>query len=411
MKALCNVCKIKLNLLELIASLVIILTIFYSQVAHASLPTKDEITNTQPIHSEATSNISDTEDDCIITNADKVVEVPSQAKRIQEAINQIANKGIVIVRPGVYIENITIPTGKKIILQGANRKKTRILSNSNLKPTIVISGGAQVCINGLTIKGGSIGIKVGEFLHKENNEAALGNPAKSLTVKFTDIESADRGLIANAEKITIHKSTIRRNFDLGGYIISPHIEITGTDIISNFGLGLVSLSNAECTPSGTFYTANFENNEIRNNDGPGLTFCGPSDVTVRGCNFADNLEGSIKILEQSSGSTILTSNTIQFTEADDGLWGDGVIAINSPDIEIVGNVIGYNDRAGLYFNNSGGLVAVNVIFNNLLSIALEEGADPIVSESNIIYGNEQNEVTLGAGLEPAPPPEVPDLED
>lgn len=386
------------SLLESFKLLVVVtsfftLEIFCTQISIAKLPLEDNLTS-----------------DCTLSNQSKIISVPNEAKNIQEAINNIPKEGIVLIRGRINRENINIPEEKKIILQGLGAKRTKIFPSSDIKPTISISQGAEACINGLTIRGGRTGIKAGEFLLNDHDEVTLGKPALSVTLKYSNIESNENGLVLNAEKIKINKGKITKNSNSGAYLFSPSIEIIGLDVFSNLGLGLAILSGIECLPLG-FYTANIENVEIWGNDGPGLTFCGPSDVTVRESNFADNLEADIKILGQSSGSTLLTLNNIQFAEADDGLWGDGLIAIDSPNIEVIGNVIGYNDRAGIYFNNSGGEIAANLIFNNVFSIALEEGADPAISESNIIFGNEVNMVSVGLGLEPAPPVEVPDLDD
>ena len=42
-------------------------------------------------------------------------------------------------------------------------------------------------------------------------------------------------------------------------------------------------------------------------------------------------------------------------------------------------------------------------------MALEEGADPMICENNLYEDNERNDVSVGQGLEPAPPVESLDL--
>lgn len=381
-------------ILLLLTLLLLISTIFCAQLAIASLPPQNE-----------------TQDDCLISAQDKIIEVPKQAETIQEAINKITTKGIVLVEPGTFRENIIVPEGKKIILQGAGAKKTRIRPQIISKPTISIGPNAHACINGFTIRGGSTGISAGEFIHNQDDNLSSPKRAALVSLKFTNIESADNGLLLNAEKVILNEGRITRNFNLGAGIFSPDVHISGTDFVSNLGAG-ITLSYApfrpcfvETSPSSSpLYMLSISNIDISDNDGTGLTFCGPSEVLIRDSSFSHNKSANIAIIDQTTGATLLDQSYIEHAIAVDERYGDGLSIFNSPNVNIISSYTVFNERAGIFFSNSGGEVNASFILFNRLSIALESGATPIISDSTLIYGNEQNEIAIGLGLVPAPPP-------
>lgn len=368
------------------------------------------------------SYASISQEECKIDETATVVVVPDQVKSIQEAINRIQKNGIVLLSPGTFKENVTIPSGKKIILQGAGAKKTKILPGNKSTTTISIEQGAEACITGFTVKGGNTGIKAGEFL---KNETILGKPAKLVVVKYTNIDSAENGLILNATKVGITKGKISGNFNFGAYIISPFIKIIGTNIFSNLGSGLILLSGIDCLLSDTFYTSEIIGADISGNNGPGLTVCGSSDVMIRNSFFEGNSRANIQIVDQLTGSTLITKSEINFAQSTDDFGGHGVLTYNSTNLNITNSRFFNNETigilpkdshadaagnffsgnlAGLYYVNSDGEVANNFILSNSVGIGFKGEPKPEILESNTLLGNGTNVDSLELPIPPKPLP-------
>ncbi len=330
------------------------------------------------------------------------VRVPKEAYTIQDAINRVKEDGTIIVEKGQYRENIRIPSYKKIILRGTGEpNETRITALNRYLPALSVDGGGSACLESLKVEGGKVAILAGEW-----NGTAPGPRARGIVLRQVEVVEATHGFVSLSDSTHVRRSSFTSNTGWGGVIIGPRAIVTLTRISENGAGGLV-LYDSRCSGAADFDLSIglIMGNFIEGNDGPGLVLC-RGGVTVFLNTITDNRMAGVYVLDAEDPVFIVNNmiaDTAGFDPGDGVLrWGEGILANNSPSVNVVANFIINNNQAGIYFINSGGMISANIIMYNVFSIALEGGADPEILW-NLIMFNDRNEVSRGLGLEPAPP--------
>ena len=98
------------------------------------------------------------------------IHVPEDVESIAIAAEMLEEYGRVVVAPGEYHENIFIPPGVHIIIQSEGPENTALFPADGEIPLIQVASGARLCLEGLSIRGASVGLVLGSV---DRGERAL----------------------------------------------------------------------------------------------------------------------------------------------------------------------------------------------------------------------------------------------
>ena len=259
-----------------------------------------------------------------------VINVPGDASRIQEAVDNAATGDVIVVAPGTYYETINL-TGRDITLRSTDPDdpeivKTTVISSDNDEAAIIFAGiESQACIiEGFTIT-------------NINGLGIDGNEASATIRKNRIIDNYYSGMYSIYG--VIEKNIISNNRDYG--IFGSHGRILNNIITENGNSGL-----NEC--SGTIASNTITSNT--GDQGGGLTKC---EGIIRDCTIRGN---SAKA------------------------WGGGIY---SHEGDIINNVIEDN-----YSDAGGGAIAYcrkGLVKDNLISNNSTDGSGAVAYECSKLY--------------------------
>ena len=178
-----------------------------------------------------------------------------ESKRtIQKAIDKAPKKSetTIIIKPGVYYENIQILKHKNIILKGENAT----INGNATNVCIYVYDGAKVRLSGFTITNGATKCSGAGILNKG-----------ILTIENTKItrNHCNVGGIYNGKNLNIINSTISDNTasNAGGILNNGILKVKNTTIqannASNYGGGIFSFSGELCIYNSTITGNNATN--------------------------------------------------------------------------------------------------------------------------------------------------------
>ncbi|HBI16554.1 MAG TPA: hypothetical protein DDY52_00125 [Candidatus Moranbacteria bacterium] len=199
-------------------------------------------------------------------------------KTIKKAIEKADGKTKIIVKRGVYIENITVSDNIKI--SGKDKKKTIIKAEDKSLPTVTLENKTE--LTDLTIEGGKSGVLVKD---KGKGEVTISDclirDAKSDGIK---IENGDK---SSDRKINIINNDIYENGKSGIYSERRRLVIIDNNIFDN------ELDGIDMEQS---VKAFIKDNEINQNDGVGIKLrSDKSDVTIEKNTFYKNEKSGIEV--------------------------------------------------------------------------------------------------------------------
>jgi parallel beta-helix repeat protein len=152
----------------------------------------------------------------------------SSGDSIQAAVNNSVSGDVIIVKPGTYIENITIPQNKEnltIKSESGNPDNTKITTR-NSHANVFLLKANNTRINGFSISGASASGYAGIFLYYTNNciieNNKLSNNACGIYLWF-------------ANRNSILKNTATNDGDYGGILLqsSTFNTISGNNVFGN----------------------------------------------------------------------------------------------------------------------------------------------------------------------------------
>jgi hypothetical protein len=135
-------------------------------------------------------------------------------------------------------------------------------------------------------------------------------------------------------------------------------------------------------------------------------------VEVASNTVAGGRGGGIQVYRiTTAGETYLTDNRVAgITEANlpsGMLFGDGIVLVRIPvvaTVEVTGNVVVANERAGLFVSDAPAQASGNTFFSNTLAVAWQDGA-VVDMGPNAIGCNGNDQPVVDGGLDvPEPPP-------
>ncbi|MFA6183824.1 MAG: right-handed parallel beta-helix repeat-containing protein [Parcubacteria group bacterium] len=238
---------------------------------------------------------------------------------IGKAIEKAEGKTKIIVRKGVYKENIVIPRDVKI--SGSDNKKVTIQGKDNDKPTVTM--GNKTELTDVTVTDGKNGILVKNSNKK--GEITVSNclikNAKSDGIKILE------GSRDSDRKVNIVESKIYSNGKSGIYSEKRRLVILDNEIFEN------DLDGIDIEESANVYIAK---NEINQNDGVGVKLrLDNTNATVIKNSFYKNERDAVEIKSRGKIGAIIIRNN-KFVKND----GYGIA-------RVLKNAVGYMDFRGL----------------------------------------------------------------
>ena len=260
--------------------------------------------------------------------ASKTIYVPDDYAKIQWAVDNASTGDTIIVRDGIYVENIDI--NKRLTIKSENGSAYCIVQAANKSDHVFEITADYVAINGFTVKksesGAGIYINESDFCVITNNYCS---------------DSYHSGIyLRNSKSSEITNNTCSDNGD---------------------GIGLEDSNGNEITNNICSY----------NGDGIGLEDSNGNEITNNICSH--NTEG-IDIYRSDNNE--ITNNTCS-----DNSW-DGISLYASDGNKITNNICSYNGWRGISFSKS----YHNKITNNTFSYN-DRGIYTVRSFHNLIYLN------------------------
>lgn len=172
-------------------------------------------------------------------------------KKIQDAINKAKEeKKDVKILKGEYKENFKILSGVEVFGEGSDQ--TIIKAKDGSEPVVRMKN--NTALRKVTVRGGSVGVSVGE------NYLAVISDCRIIENNKSGIE-AKASKTHNDEKLTVINSYIAKNGKSGIYAISKKVDIQDNLIYKNKGNGIALEGGCE---------GSVKRNKSKDNDGDGM---------------------------------------------------------------------------------------------------------------------------------------------
>jgi parallel beta-helix repeat protein len=232
--------------------------------------------------------------------ADSIV-VPDDFYRIEEAIDNSPEGGIVFVRSGSYRVNVHID--KPLSLIGEDPQNT-IISPLYQRGGTWISidvTAANVTISGFTITDAHIGIRI--------RETAAKHPFQCKIIGNNIIDNFGTGLLMRGENHVVSGNNITGN-SCGISVGSSNSVISGNNITGNYEFG-ITVSDSNVTISGNNITGNGVNIDEASEIRGGLKLSGDGLFYVHGNNITDNQKSGIMFASKCNNSIVYQNNIMR----------------------------------------------------------------------------------------------------
>lgn len=299
-----------------------------------------------------------------------VAVVPSKEfPTIQSGIDGVVDGGRVLISPGWYEESLLV-VGKRITLQGSGvtgDERTVLIGSEQDQGTIIFGPAGGGRVGSMVIQGGAYGLA-----------SEAGSPA-AVDVRDVRITDTGRGIYGAYSDLSLRDVVINDTAWNGMSVteLAGSLLILDSRILHSGNVGLLIFNHV---PS--LDTILVDNATILGHPGGGIVVDGHGkDVTVTDSVIAGNGYAGVRFM--FSYFDLIRDTIISNTHPrQDGLWGDGVVAVCSqvavdgsnpvtdpPQFPISGsNLIELSDRVGL--SAFGSLVSVgNTLFsNNLIDV-------------------------------------------
>jgi len=333
----------------------------------------------------------------VITSSGDTIVVPDDYPTIQEAIDHASDGDTILVKAGVYYENVLVYKSVNII--GENKFTTFVdgmgsghiftitadnvlISSFTIRNTNMGSAGIRIESNQVTIMdniirdcGDGVHLSFSQYSTVENNTLTNNNFGVyvhlSSNSKITNnkIELNNDGIaVWSSSKVTVESNWIENNNYTGVlHLWSNDDEIDGNIIAKNKDTGIQMFSSCGNV---------IEWNNIKNNSHDGISSYKSSNNSIRNNIILRNPLG-VSFWFYSSCNTIAGNNITNNNW--DGIW----LEFSSDNNTIAGNNITNNNWDGILLRcSSGNTITGNNIINNN-----RDGIELLYSSGNTITGN------------------------
>ncbi len=256
---------------------------------------------------------------------DGVIYVPDDYPTIQSAVENATEGDTIIVRDGVYIENIVIYKSC-LTIRSENGPENCIVKAESPLDFIFSFYGSNITLRGFTIMNGFCGVSSYNSLNKISNNSIsnskygiflAGSSNNEITNNSIYNELIGVGLYYSSNN-KISNNSISNSKLWGIHLNSSNNEITNNSIYNGFaGIGLYYSSNNKIS-----------NNNISNNELVGVGFLGSSNNKISNNNISNN-GGGVGLLDSSNNNEISNNAFIR----------DGIFITNSYQNTIERNIV------------------------------------------------------------------------
>ena len=277
---------------------------------------------------------------------------------IQDAINAVIEGDAIIVKDGIYEENVIV--NKSITLRGEDRDNTIV--DGNRDDGIVISA-EEVKISDFSVTNGHDGIKVYSNGSQIENCIVYNNYDDGI-----QIDSIEAGVdIFSKNKII--DCYIYNNHGFGICLYGCPSSVIQNNIISNNfgGIYLFSSSNSI-----------IKNNNISNNRANGIELSCTSNSTIANNAVLNNSNYGVSLYDSSNNS--INTNNVSDNDGDYGIYLD-----DSSNNKISNNKVSNNERGVSLDFSSNNLIYLNDFINNTYNANSYNSTNIWNSTENITY--------------------------
>ena len=293
-------------------------------------------------------------------SAARTIYVPEDYARIQWAVDNASAGDTIIVRDGVYVENVNV--NKRLTIMSENGSDKTIVQAANPDtPVFKITSwspwyGEYVNISGLTVKGGDCGFNIED------------DWVDYCMISNCIITNNKYGIyLAFASNITLTNNTMmnnKYNFKIG-YVDLEKLQSYKIDTSNTVnGKPIYYLVNEKdriidsSTNAGYVAAINSTNITVKDltltNNGQGVLFCGVSDSRIENVNASNNGVGID--LDESSNNTLI-NNEVLFNS------GSGIYLWDSSNNNIMNNNASNNGFTGISLK----ITRYNKLMNNTVN--------------------------------------------
>ena len=337
---------------------------------------------------------------CMINVQAATIYVPDDYKSIQQAIDNTNDGDTIIVRDGIYKENVKID--KSVTLKSENGSANCIVQAAEITAdNVTVSG---FTIRGFTIRGAGIYIKANNSVITNNNVETKNHGiyldhSNNNIITNNNIENSDHGIYV------CKNAGICLRYDYGIYLLhSSNNLITNNNIENNnygiylYGSNNNTITNNKFTNDGLYLDYSY-NNKVTNNtvNGKPLIYLeNVKDYVVSNAGQVIAVKcNNITVKNLNLSNTTVgvefwcTSNSrIENVVVENNRYGI-YLSWNSNNNSITKNNIENNNDYGiyLYYYSSNNTITNNNIENNRCGIYLDDSNNNLITKNNIVNNN------------------------
>ena len=237
----------------------------------------------------------------------KTIYVPDDYEKIQWAVDNASDGDTIVVRDGVYVENIDI-NKPHLTIKSENGSANCIVRAANSNDHVFYVTADNVTVRGFTVTGATTGCKVGVYLYKSNN-CRIENVIASNNNHGILLDDSSNNIIANNTESSNNYDGIRL------YYSSNNIIANNTASNNDDGILLYKSNNNTLA-----------NNIISSNKWYGIYLIESSNNIIYLNNFIDNIDNVYSYhstnIWNSTEKITYTYNGSTFTNYLGNYWSD-----------------------------------------------------------------------------------------
>ncbi|MCW7080506.1 MAG: right-handed parallel beta-helix repeat-containing protein, partial [Candidatus Methanospirare jalkutatii] len=293
---------------------------------------------------------------CVVCVASaKTIYVPDDYEKIQWAVDNATAGDTIIVRNGVYVENIDI-NKPHLTIKSESGSANCVVQAANSNDHVFNVTADNVIISGFTVTGATGAGKAGIYLYNSNN-CRIENVIASNNYNGIHLWDSSNNIIA------INTAS---NNDDGIHLYSSSNNIIANNTVSNNRCGIYLWDSSNNT---------IANNNVSNNRYGGIyLYYSSNNNTIANNNVSNNDDG---IHLWDSSNNIIANNNVSSND------DDGIVLGHSSNNTIANNTVSNNDDGIALDSSSNNTIANNnVSSNNGLGICLEDSSNNTIANNN-----------------------------
>lgn len=293
---------------------------------------------------------------------------------IQEAVDAASDGDTIIVRDGIYIENVDV--NKRLIIQSENGADSTKVQAAISHDHVFDVAANYVTLRGFTVVGATGSSKAGVYLAPGSDKCKI----KSNNIGYDSSNRNKIGIYLNdGSNNEVSHNNIQYNKGYGIYLCSSCNNEVYINIISQNNDG-ISLSDSS------------HSNAILNNTISGVVGDGIHVESSDNNNISDN-----DVSDSASGSGITLCNALENVVSNNAVSSNschGISLEGASDNNLHSNKTSCNIESGIALDDSfGNTISSNAVWENASGISLDGSSD-----NNVLFMNEVSSNACGISL-------------